>query len=109
MIYVTRVREAVREFCCGVSERHADTHHRKGIGLPQFGRPHKGAARYFALSERTPRLGARPVYEPQVLVGARQFARDTGLGLSFPAVGKSMHVFDGNMCIATAETDDSAL
>ena len=54
-------------------------------------------------------LGAGPVYEPQVLVGVRRFARDTGLGLSFPADGKSMHVYDGDECIATAETNDDAL
>jgi hypothetical protein len=54
-------------------------------------------------------LGAGPVHEPQVLVGVRKFARDTGLGLSFPADGKTMLVFDGDECIATAETDDEAL
>ena len=54
-------------------------------------------------------LGAGPVNEPQVLVGVRKFARDTGLGLSFPADGKSMHVYDGDECIATAETNDDAL
>jgi transposase InsO family protein len=54
-------------------------------------------------------LGAGPVHEPQVLVGVRKFARDTGLGLSFPADGRTMCVFDKDECIATAETDDSAL
>ena len=54
-------------------------------------------------------LGAGPVHEPQVLVGVRSFARDTGLGLSFPADGKSVHVFDDNECIAIAETVDDAL
>ena len=54
-------------------------------------------------------LGAGPVDEPQVLVGVRQFAADTGLGLCFPADGKTMNVMDGELCIATAETRDSAL
>ena len=61
------------------------------------------------LLSETAHLGAGPVHEPQVLVGVRKFARDTGLGLSFPADGKSMHVYDGNECIAAAETDDDAL
>jgi hypothetical protein len=61
------------------------------------------------LLSETAHLGAGPVHEPQVLVGVRKFARDTGLGLSFPADGKTMHVYDGNECIATAETDDEAL
>ena len=61
------------------------------------------------LLSETAHLGAGPVHEPQVLVGVRKFARDTGLGLSFPVDGKTVLVFDGNECIATEETDDEAL
>ena len=61
------------------------------------------------LLSETAHQGAGPVHEPQVLAGVKTFARDTGLGLSFPADGKSVLVYDGHECIATAETDDDAL
>jgi hypothetical protein len=154
LMYMTRVREAVRESCCAVRERlwnddtfedalklmidtGASTHMTNsrnalidgtvvacdvqvvGVGGTPIHITEKGSVflsvggrkmvlRDVLLSEHA-HLGAGPVHEPQVLVGVRKFARDTGLGLSFPADGKSMHVFDGNMCIATAETADSAL
>ena len=54
-------------------------------------------------------LGAGPVHEPQVLVGVKKFARDTGLGLCFPADGMTMRVYESDVCIATAETTDEDL
>ena len=55
-------------------------------------------------------LCAGPVYEPQVLIGVRKFARDTGPGLCFPSNGASVCVLDRHgVCIVTAETDDSQL
>jgi len=55
-------------------------------------------------------LCAGPVYEPQVLIGVRKFAKDTGLGLCFPSNGTSVCVLDRHgVCIVTAETDDRQL
>jgi hypothetical protein len=55
-------------------------------------------------------LGAGLVHEPQVLVGVRKFAENTGLGLSFPADGKSMIVMnERGVAIAIAETNDAQL
>ena len=64
---------------------------------------------HVVLLSETAHLGAEPVHELQVLVGVRKFARDKDLGLSFPADGKTMLVFYGNECTATAETDDEVL
>ena len=55
-------------------------------------------------------LCAGSVDEPQVLIGVRKFARDTGLGLCFPSNGTSVCVLDRHgVCIVTAETDDRQL
>jgi hypothetical protein len=55
-------------------------------------------------------LCAGSVNEPQVLVGVRKFAKDTGLGLCFPSNGTSVCVLDSHgLCVVAVETDDSQL
>ena len=50
-----------------------------------------------------------PVHEPQVLIGVRKFAEDTGYGMHFLGDGKTVCFMDGDVCIARAATCDDDL
>ena len=50
-----------------------------------------------------------PVHEPQVLIGVRKFAEDTGYGMHFLGDGKTVCFMDGDVCVARATTCDDDL
>ena len=50
-----------------------------------------------------------PVHEPQVLIGVRKFAEDTGYGMHFLGDGKTVCFMDGDVCVARAATCDDDL